>query len=1142
MIWYLLYPFRGTTEAPVLRPNHPLRSAFTRYGKYAASHVLSTLVISVAVASFLIYPFPFLYTTADFTDGSSSLPHHVWTDAQPLGDKAAHEPDVIMRSIWVHGSYFQALDKDVLLGALELQDELLGSTIDFSPRLQPADLELPPSEPTQDLTLKQRDSLHVINGLTNQSWFFHSPLQYWSCSADLIRRDQHILATVNQKKHQPTSVNVTLRHSIVFSGKRFEDRHLMAADALVITLIHLKDSPVGRLWQERAEALAQSMTHKWRVIAPENGRSSQLYEFQFRLMSTVDAITLGLAYSLVMIYFLFSLSKLRAVKSKIGLMVTVVVQIALSIISSFTICAIFKIDLSRIPRFGYPVVIFSMSLENIFRLINAVILTPSTDSTSNRIGHAFGETAHTALASVGQNLLILWGLSGVVSSGVSAFCTFAAIALVFDFFYLSTFFLSVLSVDVRRTELNEALAKASLHRSHRPASETQPRQTWIDSMLQGKIAISTRIAGTVVMVGFVLVAQWHFFENESIMRVLRRLVGMTPKLTESNLSSRRSSLLIDVHQARSPTSWLRMQDHETAREVINVIRPDAYSYMARVFDPYIFVLNGSDRMLSTHERLLSPAVYDFVRHQIAPFLVTILVVSAAVRLLMNYLLWDELSESADIDSIKEEPLLSVKNLSGGHHLDVALLAASSAGHLVSVGLDRIVRIWNVKHGGCSYVLGDDKDSPPISFPILAMCIEDESHWLALLTIDRVLLWNLRDLRWGPSIQVEPHRHKPEVFFFGNDDCVNIPPLILVRRDGVITELRTAVGQSSSYFITGESVVASVDALAEKAFPPKVMASTRDGHVHLVTQDGYDWVSSAVKIRQPQLKEREFISIQALPELSFFLIIRSQTVDLVDSQTQRAIYTFRVDPIQPKSLKAFHSRPRKMRCGSVALWSFTIAYLNAYTRDLVVQTYSPQNEDESLCFCDPESPTRKTCCPWQRAKETRRVIKNPGVWQALPSGIMVGVRRKTPHTPSSNGYAHHPQPLSQSSGLRNRRFGSRITAPPTPPPEQQVADDWEVWTFSYFGSQDTWETVPLCLDTEDDGHLFVTHLGPMANVGSSSVAVGLSNVVKVITVGQERFDLGDEPEPLSGMPAVSSRRRKGPSALRSRPPIPKNCCS
>ncbi len=797
----------------MLGPAHPFRGAFARYGRYAARHVVTTLLISVLVAAILVYPFPFLYST-DFTNGASNLPHHVWTDARPLEHKNAVEADVIMRSIWVHGSYMQALEKDVLLSALQLQDELLGSTANFSPYQAPRTTKLP-DPGSVDLTPTQRDAFHVINGLTNQSWFFHSPLQYWSCSADIIARDDDIVGTVNARKTQPTSVNVTLRHSIVFSGKRFEDRRLVAADALVITLIHLRDSPVGHLWEQRAKAIAEKMTDKWQLYTADeaSNKNGQLYEFQFRPMSLQDGLALGLAYFLTLIYCLISLSKLRAVKSKIGLMVTVMVQICLSMTSSFTICAIFKIDLSRIPSSSYPIAIFSLSLENVFRLINAVILTPSEDNTSSRIGNAFGETAHVCLAGVAQNLIVLYGLSKIVSPGVSAFCTFAAIALVVDFFYLSTFFLAVLSVDVRRTELSDALAKASLRRSRRSSSDPQIRQSWIDAMLQGKIALSTRIAGTIVTVGFVLIAQWHFFENESVMRVLSRVLRISPKYKD--LATSRSSLLVDVHQARSPTSWLRLQDHETAREVIQVIKPEAHSYVARVFHPLVFVLKGSDRMPATRERLFPPAVYDFIRNHSVHFIATMLVIGAAVRLLMNYLLWDELAETTGIHGGKDEPLLSVRTLDIGHALDVALLSASSDGHVVSVGLDRLVRIWDVKSGGDSYVLTEKDDSSAIAFPILAMCIDDESHWLALLTSDKILVWNLCDCRWAPTVRIDSNRQKPEAFLFYHDQSTKISPLLLVRREGVMIEVNVDEGTSSRFSLAEESTIASIGSLVNK---------------------------------------------------------------------------------------------------------------------------------------------------------------------------------------------------------------------------------------------------------------------------------------------------------------------------------------
>ncbi|RYP77140.1 hypothetical protein DL771_001430 [Monosporascus sp. 5C6A] len=1083
------------------------------------------------VASILAYPFPFLYST-DYSNGASNLPHHVWTDAQPLEDKNGIEADVLMRSIWVHGSYMQALEKDVLLGALELQDQLLGPTAHFNPRQPPGTVEVPDPMPP-DLAPKQRDAFHVINGLTNQSWFFHSPLQYWSCSADVIARDNDIVGTVNARKTQPTSVNVTLRHSIVFSGKRFEDRRLVAADALVVTLIHLRDSPIGRLWEQRAKGLAEKMADKWQVyIADEpSSRDGQLYEFQFRPMSIPDGLGLGIAYLLTLMYCLISLSKLRAVRSKVGLMVTVVVQICLSMMSSFTICAIFKIDLSRIPSFSYPIAIFSLSLENVFRLINAVILTPSEDSTSNRVGYAFGETAHVALASVAQNLLVLYGLSKLVSPGVSAFCTFAAIALVVDFFYLSTFFLAVLSVDVRRTELSEALAKASLRRSRRSSSDPQTRQSWIDATLQGRIALSTRIAGTIVTVGFVLIAQWHFFESQSVMRTLSRIFRIPSEYKEP--VTPRSSLLVDVHQARSPTSWLRLQDHETAREVIHVVKPDAHSYIARVFHPLVFVLKGSDRMPSTRERLLPPAVYDFIRHHSVHFAVTLLVIGAAVRLLMNYLLWDELAETTGVSSAKDAPLLSVRTLDIGHALDVALMAASPDGHIVSVGLDRLVRVWDVKSGGDSYLLTEQDGTSTITFPILAMSIDDEFHWLALLTCDKILLWNLCERRWGPTVMTDPHRQKPEAFLFYHDQSKAISPLLLIRREGVLIEVNVDEGTATTFSLTEERTIVSVGSLTNKS-STKIMASTREGQAYIISKKESSWDSAIVEL--PRMREREYLSTVALPDLSCFLVIHGQSVDLVDSQSQKVVRSFETDPIQPRTFKCFHSRPRRQQCGSIGVRTLTFAYLNAYTRDLVVQKYSPQYEGDSLCFCSPDPSQNKTCLYWQNSKETKRRISDPGVWDALPSSILIGVRRKRLEKTRALGSQPDPPPPKAGNVLRHRRRGRSSGTHSAA--EIRMQGDWEVWMFSQHGKQETWEMAPLCPDAEDARHLYVTNLGPMVRLGRSSVAIGFSNVIKVVVVGQERFERDDDVHLGDGVPAVSSRRRKGQStAMRSRPSLP-----
>lgn len=797
-----------TTEAPVLPPAHLLRTALTRYGRYAARHVLATLLVSVAVASTLIYPLPFLYTT-DFTIAAPNLPLHVWTDAQPLGDTAVGEADVIMRSVWVHGSYMKALDREVLLGALELQDEILGPTTNFSPRR--SGRHVGEVDPGLDLSRNVRDSLHVVNGLTNQSWFFHSPLQYWACDGEQIMRDTDFLSTVNEKKTQPTSVNVTLRHSIVFSGKNFEDRQLVAADTLVITLLHLRDSPVGRQWERKTEEFAARMAHKWDVF-PETGVStgSQLYEFQFRPISTQDTIFLSVAYVLTAGYFLLSLSKIRAVKSKLGLMVTVVVQIAMAIVSSLTVCALCRIDLSRIPRASYPLVLMAMSLENVFRLINAVILTPADHSTSSRIGSAFGETGHIALASVAQNLFILWGLSTVVVSGVSAFCTFAAIAIIFDFFYLSTFFLSVLSVDVRRTELNDALEKAAI-RNNRPSLDHHPRQSLVDAILQGRIALSTRLAGTFVMLGFVIMAQWHFSDGGNTGRTPLRLLRFLWKTGDAIASP--TAPYAGLHQARSPKSWLRLQDHETAKEVINVVKPWAHSYVARVYDPIIFVLKDSDRNPPGVKRWFPDVAYDFAHHQLGPFFLTVLFAVACVRLLMNVLLWDEMAQARGEDDDEEEPLVSIKSLEHGHELDIAKIKVAPDGQIISVGLDRRIRVWNFRSEFASYVLSRPRPPMDDPFPILSMAVDEDSTRLAILTTYQVLFWSITEQQWTSSVAVDLNGQKPEAFFFASRK-EDLRSVVIVRRNGTLSEVWPKVHETTDHFIC-KSPLGCVVPIAEK---------------------------------------------------------------------------------------------------------------------------------------------------------------------------------------------------------------------------------------------------------------------------------------------------------------------------------------
>ncbi|CCC09962.1 unnamed protein product [Sordaria macrospora k-hell] len=1093
--------FGRTTEAPVLPPDHPLRTAFSRYGTWTARHVKTVLPMSVALVFLLLYPIFFLYTTdaTNVTSGVSNLPHHVWTDAQPLSERAVVEPDVIMRSIWVHGSYMKALDREVLLGALELQNTLLGPTTDFNPR-RPNAPRILPDDPTVDMTRDQRDAFHIVNGLTDQSWFFHSPLQYWGGSADNIVADKDIISTVNEKKTQSTSVNVTLRHSIVFSGKRFEERRLVAADALVITLIHLRDCPLGQQWVRNAERLAAQVQDKYTVI-PHDGKSmaSQLYEFQFRPMSWPDWFLLTIAYSLTLFYLLLSLSKLRAVKSRFGLMATILAQIAASIGSSFTVCAIFKIDLSRVPYYAYPLVVLAISMENSFRLINAVIMTSSSISISDRIGEAFGQTAYVAVANRLQNLAILLGLSRITFPGVAAFCTFAAVAIIFDFLYLATFFLAVLSVDVRQRELYE-LEKASVRKTN-AIYETSLLDR-IRRIRHSGVTVSTRVAGTIVILGFILLAQSHY-ALESGSQWVHWIFTSSWRVAEPVIS--KSSLLVDIHQARSPTSWLRLQDHETAREVINVVKPWAHSYVARVYEPLIFVAKGADRIPHSPEPMFLPAVYDFIHNEIPRFLVFMLTLVALLLLLTNYLLQGNGKHASDPDHPDNEPLLSVRSLSHGHDLDVVKMAVSPGNKLVSVGLDRNIQIWDVPLNSRTRVMSDSETPLENPFPVLAMAIDDDSKWLALLTWQRIFLWDTDEQQWGLSLEVDLGGHKPEAVFFNYaNKPLDSPSLVIVRKNGTMLELDLEDGASKEFTICKTPFSMALP-FAELKLHPRSEAAT--------------WRVDSKEAKITTGEAKDIHSIVPAPDLSMYLICRSRSVDLVDLESSAVIQTFNTEPMEPRSLKLLLSSRGAPQHGLPPL---SLCYISSETGDLVIQTFHRADEADPVHHPKdhvPEAPRQ----PWDEEKEVKKRIENPGRWEILPNGGIVGVRR-VPVASSSSLRRRSFQAMSSGvgvgSGLRRRGGAAATTNNSTADSTDSTTPDigtatWQAWAFNNLESARTKgiETQPLDQQVDDEeeqdtsmyDNLLVSELGPMVRLGTASVAVGLGNVIKVISVGHEHFD-------------------------------------
>jgi len=286
------------------------------------------------------------------------------------------------------------------------------------------------------------------------------------------------------------------------------------------------------------------------------------------------------------------------------------------------------------------------------------------------------------------------------------------------------------------------------------------------------------------------------------------------------------------------------------------------------------------------------------------------------------------------------------------------------------------------------------------------------------------------------------------------------------------------------------------------------------------------MSSEVKL-EGERGARDIHCLLPIPALSMYLIGRSQSVDLVDLDSSTIVHTFHTEMMQPRTLKQTSlARPQQP-----GLASLTLSYISAETGDLVVHTHLPDTENDRSYPPSPIEPHSHS--PWSQTTPTTRRVTNPGVYEALSTGSIVGVRRKQITAPSSSSSSPTPTP-GPAFGLRRRTN--------TPPNEANSRPSitplgWEAWVLNLRpDAKSDFETLPLDIDGSGLSHLMISELGPMTRLGTMSVAVGFGDVVKVVSVGHEYFDDAGRNGPLGmglglgleglQLQQVPSRRKKG----------------
>ncbi len=187
----------------------------------------------------------------------------------------------------------------------------------------------------------------------------------------------------------------------------------------------------------------------------DNNEHHFIYNLQYTRQSFVYYIPYVVLYFLLFLYIYISVRKIEFVKSKWGLAFAAVTQVMISLLMSVGICSFFGLTPTLNGGEIFPYLIIFIGFENIIVLTKSVVSTPFDLDVRYRIAYGLKKESWVITKILTFELIIIFvGICTMVPA-IQEFCVFAYVGLLIDFFMQMIFFVTVLSIDIRRMELSD---------------------------------------------------------------------------------------------------------------------------------------------------------------------------------------------------------------------------------------------------------------------------------------------------------------------------------------------------------------------------------------------------------------------------------------------------------------------------------------------------------------------------------------------------------------------------------------------------------------------------------------------------------------------------------------------------------------
>ncbi|KAG6845686.1 hypothetical protein H0H87_004947 [Tephrocybe sp. NHM501043] len=660
---------------------------------------------------------------------------------------------------------------------------------------------------------------------TDGKCFVVSPLLFWNHDKEALTSDADILDTLGANKNISLG-GISITPRMVLARRELHEPHMAESDYdfatfLAVTYFFPESECLGA--SEHASWL--QLVHRARAEHQESILEIQEptligleYELDKAKLEGWSALStfLYLAYLGFFAYVAWSAGKMTAVHSRLGVTLTALVEIAVSTITSLSVCALIGFKVTMVPWELLPIVIVFVGAENMFNLVDAVGKTPVTLSVKQRIAEGLSRagTSNT-LKVVSYNAIL--GVIAVFSVGaIRQFCSFAIVVLVAHWFLAHTFFLAVLSIDLQRLTLDELLRHGTTAPSIPQVTKEnhrQPRSTWqklgftVQNLLRGRAATNLSLLMLLTITATLYYTTYTSTANDEtlITSTPFRDYRLLPKTAGASSSKELSAWYTwkALNPTQAPLLHLRVEMPNIVSFRSDQITANAFRFPRKTRSRF------SMRTFRLALWLLKIMVFPIVATTTALWGLLLYLLKNAELLEAQRNRAEPDSQDSEGESKILESQISFSTLPRAFASDIELIASSKDGNIVvSVGLYNEITIWRV-----------DKQSH-VSIDATNVLLRTASNSSAVSTLTSVTVEND-----GRYCAVGTGAGTIAVWACETDIVQSLPVLSLDNTSAAVTEIQfvSLSGTGLTLLATYESGVAArwslEDGLVATYFPP-----------------------------------------------------------------------------------------------------------------------------------------------------------------------------------------------------------------------------------------------------------------------------------------------------------------------------------